>query len=225
MSWLLRFPETFLPWIVVSATLVTAARGADDAGHDLLRDGLTGWVEEQGEEAGPAADTGPVWTFAEGILRCSGKGFGFLRHDRVYDDFTAEIEYRFPKRGNSGIGVRTVPYDGTRPTRPSSAAYEIQLLSDKGAKPYPGASGSLYGHVAPSEITAKPVGEWNVIVVECRGPLIRIIHNGVEVVNYDQSTRPTTATKPLAGFLCLQNHGSLIEFRSVRVRPLASPGQ
>lgn len=209
-------------WLVAAAAAVSGAHAGQDAEQNLLEEGLAGWVEEQGDEAGPVPRGTPVWTFADGILRCNGKGFGFLRYDRVYADFTAEIEYRFPKRGNSGIGIRTVPYDGTRATRPSTAAYEIQLLSDQGAKVSPGASGSLYGHVAPSEITARPAGEWNVMVVECRGPLIRIVHNDVEVMNYDQRTRPPTARKPLQGFLCLQNHGSVVEFRAVRVRPLAA---
>ena len=80
---------------------------------------------------------------------------------------------------------------------------------------------SLYGHEPPKQNTSRPVGEWNTLVVECRGPKIRIVHKSTEVIDFDQSRRKETAKKPLSGSISLQNHGSAVEFRTVRLTHLA----
>lgn len=204
-------------FVALTAWLAAAASAAD-----LLEHGLVGWVVEGSKDYEEQGERVPVWTFADGVVRCSGRGFGYLRRDESYADFRLELEYRFPKNGNSGIGIRTVPFTGPLETRPSQAAYEIQLLSDAGDKPGRGSCCSLYGHEAPTKNVSRPVGEWNAIVVECRGPQIRIGHNGREVLDFDQSTRKDTARKPLAGSICLQNHGSLVEFRGIRMTDLSA---
>src|SRR5262249_14507327 len=108
-------------------------------------------------------------------------------------DFAFHVEYRMtkPLKGtcNSGIGIRTVPFDPKRSkaTRPSYAAYEIQLLDDAGKPPNKHGSGSLYRYVAPSANPVKPAPEWNTVDVECVGPRIRIWINGQKVIDADQS--------------------------------------
>ncbi len=202
------------------ATLLPTSTPA--GGADLLERGLAGWVVEGTRERETQGLREPVWTYADGVVRCSGHGFGYLRHEQAVSDFRLELEYRFPKNGNSGIGIRTVPFTGPLATRPSQAAYEVQLLSDAGRKPDRGSCCSLYGHEAPTENTSRPVGEWNTVVVECRGPRITIEHNGTTVVDFDQSTRRDTAAKPLSGSISLQNHGSQVEFRDIRITDLSS---
>lgn len=192
---------------------------------DLVAHGLSEWsvegtidIEERGQRI-------PVWTLVDGTVTCSGRGFGYLRYREGVSDFRLELEYRFPKNGNSGIGIRTVPFTGPLETRPSQAAYEIQLLSDAGAPASRGSCCSLYGHEAPHRNTSRPVGEWNSLAIDCVGPRIRITHNGVEVIDFDQSSRKNTATKPLAGSIALQNHGSPVEFRNLRFTDLSTPGR
>src|SRR4051794_1129995 len=116
------------------ALLLTVAPAAQaDKFRDLF-DGksLDGWVVE-----GPAAtkDGRPMWSVEDGRIVCLGKAFGFLRHDRQeFGDFTLRVEYRFTppsadnRRGNSGLGIRTGPFDPKRSweTRPSYAAFEVQ---------------------------------------------------------------------------------------------------
>jgi hypothetical protein len=67
---------------------------------------------------------------------------------------------------------------------------------------------------------AKPAPEWNTLEVECVGPRIRIKLNGKEVIDVDQTTIASIKDKPLKGYLCLQNHGSRVYFKNVRVREL-----
>lgn len=206
--------------VVWRASISPAADAAN-----LLERGLEGWIVEGASDFEDRGQKVPVWTFENGVVKCNGRGFGYLRYDEQVSDFRFEAEYRFPKNGNSGIGIRTVPFTGPLESRPSQAAYEIQLLSDAGKQPDRGSCCSLYGHEAPKENRSRPVGEWNTIVVECQGPKIRITHNGVAVIDFDQSTRKDTATKPLSGSVCLQNHGSVVEFRNVRLTDLSQPGR
>lgn len=207
---------------------IAAAAGADEppAATDLLARGLAGWIVDGTDGTRDVADAAgrmPVWSIADGVVRCSGRGFGFLRHETPVADFRLELEYRFPKNGNSGIGIRTPPFTGVAATRPSRAAYEIQLLSDAGQPPDRGSCCAVYGQEAPRENTSRPVGAWNTVAIECRGPRIRVWHNGAAVIDFDQSSRPDTAGKPLRGHVCLQNHGSQVEFRGIRLTELAGP--
>ena len=120
---------------------------------------------------------------------------------------------------NSGIGIRTVPYDPSRDeaTRPSFYSYEIQLLDDAGKKPNKHSSGSLYRYVAPKVNAVKPAPEWNVVEVECVGPRIKVTINDQEVIDVDQTSIAEIRNKPLKGYVCLQNHHGVIDFRNVRI--------
>lgn len=215
-----------------------ALRHESTAGYRDLFNGkdLDGWVVE-----GPKADKegNPLWTVEDGIIVCLGKGFGFLRHERQpFRDFALRVEYRFAPqsktnpRGNSGLGIRTVPYDPKRTelTRPSYASYEIQLLDDAGKPANNHGSGSLYRYLGPAQNVVRPAPEWNTIEVECLGPRIQITINGLKVVDADQNEVPDTKEKPAAapapkdkpldGFICLQSHSGRVEFRKVQVREL-----
>ena len=199
---------------------------------------LDGWVVE-----GPKADKDGkiVWSVEDGLLVCQGTVFGFLRYERrQFGDFFVRAEYRFApatkpnQHGNSGLGIRTVPYDpkASSLTRPSYAAYEIQLLDDPGKKPDAHGTGSLYRYQAPKINVVKPAPEWNSVEVECVGPRIKVRMNGEDILDADQTTladikgkpakAPAPKDKPLRGFLALQSHSGKVEFRKVEVRELGS---
>lgn len=199
---------------------------ADGPEFQPLFDGKTldGWVVEghPGSDAHP--DGRPVWSVKDGLIHCEGKGFGFLRYDRAeFDDFTFHVEFRMDPRCNSGIGVRTRAFDPkqSRATRPSIYSYEIQLVDE--TKPLsPTSNGSLYRYVAPRSNPLKPPGEWNTIEITCDGPRIRVVLNGVEVQDVDQSKIGALKAKPLKGYVCLQNHGGRIDFREVKIRRIGA---
>src|SRR5262245_3492029 len=96
---------------------------------------LDGWVVEGSTTYKDGDKTLPVWVARDGMVSCMVPrgGFGFLRYARQeFTDFHLHLEYRFapptggakPRRGNSGVGIRTVPFDPKRnpATRPSFAA-------------------------------------------------------------------------------------------------------
>jgi hypothetical protein len=200
-------------------------------GEELLLFGgkdLAGWVAEGAGGSEAEGTKQPVWSVVDGRLRCRGKGFGFLRYDRrEFDDFVLHVEFRMEKGCNSGIGVRTRPFDParSRATRPSLYSYEIQLIDDAGKPPTIHSSGSLYRYVAPAKSAIKPAGQWNSIDVECVGTRIKVTLNGELAVDVDQRQIASLREKPLKGYVCLQNHGGNIDFRAVSIReiPRAAP--
>ena len=221
--------------LTVLLTLVSPAAGPDDQFRDLF-DGqsLEGWVVE-----GPAKNKAGqmMWSVTDGRIACLGEGFGFLRYDRrQFSDFTLRVEYRFipasagKSQANSGIGIRTGRFDParSRETRPSYAAFEVQLLDDAGSPPTAHGTGSLYRYKSPSANPARPAPEWNTIEVTCAGPRITIRLNGRLILEADQSELPDVKSKPAAapapkdkprnGYMALQSHSGRVEFRKVQIR-------
>jgi hypothetical protein len=208
---------------VLSLGLLTAPSQAAEF-RDLF-DGKTldGWVAEGPKDYKEDGKTLPNWSVKDELIHCAGHGYGFLRYDKEqFSDFALHVEYRMAKNCNSGIGIRTVPYDPAKSTetRPSYACYEVQLLDDAGKPADKHGSGSLYRYVAPKENPVKPAPEWNAIDIECVGPKIKISINDKEVLNVDQSTIDEIKNKPLKGYVCLQLHGGVIDFRNVRIREI-----
>jgi hypothetical protein len=207
---------------LVAAWVVSPAPAGDF--RDLFNGkDLTGWVVEGRKDYTDGDQVKPNWTVQDGLLTCAGKGFGFLRYDdQEYADFLFHVEYRMTPRCNSGIGIRTRPFDPSKSqaTRPSYYSYEIQLLDDAGRPPTPHSSGSLYRYVAPTANAVQPAPEWNTVEIECRGPHFQVRINGRKVLDADQSTIPELKNKPLKGYVCLQSHTGKIEFRNIRIQEL-----
>lgn len=184
---------------------------------------LEGWVAEGVSEFTKDGKVEPVWSVRDGNVSCRGKGFGFLRYrQREFSDFVLDLEFRMARGCNSGIGIRTGPFDPSRSraTRPSFYSYEIQLYDDAGRPPTTHSSGSLYRYVAPRRNAMRPAGEWNRIVIECVGPRIKVTLNDELIIDEDQQANQALRNKPLKGCICLQNHGGTIDFRAIRVREI-----
>jgi hypothetical protein len=218
---------------LLALLLVAAVAAADDR---PLFDGksLDGWVVEGARTYKDGDRDAPIWVTRDGMISCMVPkgGFGFLRYSRQqFGDFRLRLEYRFAapadakaRRGNSGIGIRTVPFDPkkSKDSRPSFAAYEIQLLDDADRPASKHSTASLYRYVAPSEQAARPAPQWNTLEVECVGPRIRITLNGKKVIDVDQTKVAGLEKKPLKGYICLQNHGSRIDFRNIKIHEIPS---
>jgi hypothetical protein len=211
-----------------------SAGRADEFRHLFDGKSLDGWVVEG---AAKGKSGGMMWSVEDGRIVSLGEGFGFLRYDRrAFGDFTLRVEYRFTRApdaktpGNSGLGIRTGRFDParSRETRPSYAAFEVQLLDDAGKPPSAHGSGSLYRYKSPIANPTRPAPEWNTIEVACAGPRITIRLNGQTILETDQteladvSTKPAGAPapkdKPRSGYVALQSHSGRVEFRKVQIR-------
>ncbi len=184
---------------------------------------LSDWVVEGQATFKEGGEEKPNWFVEDGKIVCAGKGFGFLRFDRTFCDFTLHLEFRMSPNCNSGIGIRADKYDPKKPdTRPSISGFEVQILDDAGKKPDVHSNMSLYRYVAPLKNAIKPAGEWNVVEITARGPRIRVVLNGQLVQDVDQSKIDELRGKPLCGYISVQNHGHLVEFRNVWIRDLTA---
>lgn len=188
---------------------------------DLVTPDLAHWEAVGGEK--------DSWGVEGDILYTSGgKGGGWLSTKEEYGDFEFEAEFNVPVNGNSGIFIRA-PRDGN----PAFAGSEIQVLDDYGPEyhapnneiqPYQ-YCGSLYSTAAPSRRVSLPAGTWQKMQITCQGPIVKVKLNGVEIVNDDTSKhadklKDHPGLARTKGYIGLQNHGSRLDYRNVRVRSL-----
>src|SRR4051794_5222791 len=66
-----------------------------------------------------------VWGAEDGVIFVAGGGGGWLMTEKEYGDFELRLEYKLPKMGNSGVGLRS-PLEGD----PAYVGMEIQLIDD-----------------------------------------------------------------------------------------------
>jgi hypothetical protein len=154
------------------------------------------------------------WSAVDGVLRCTGEGGGWIHTERECADFDLRLEYKISEDGNSGIFLRA-PDEG----EPWRTGFEVQILDDFGDEP-PDThnAGAIYDIVAPSKNMSKPTGEWNQAEVICRGRQLTVILNGECVIDVNLDSDPRLQERAAKGYLGVQNHGNLVEFRDLRVR-------
>jgi hypothetical protein len=180
---------------------------------------MTGWT---GNTAGYYA--------RDGRMICDpARAGGNVYTDKEYGDFVLRFEFKLSPGANNGLGIRT--------PRDVDAAYEgmeIQILDDTAAQyanlqPYQ-YHGSIYGVVPAERGHLKPAGEWNSEEVTADGPLITVQLNGATIVdaNIEEAASPQTMDKRNhpglkrdKGYIGFCGHGDYLEFRNIRIKPLA----
>lgn len=177
---------------------------------------LTGWKTVEGSP--------DQWKAEDGLLVCAGGGGGWLSTTEQYGDFDLELEFRVPPDGNSGVFIRA-PHEGN----PAYTGMEIQVLDDR-AKQYANLmptqyTGSVYDVAAASPRVTKAAGEWQKLKIVCEGPHVKVTVNGTQVVDanlndYPDKVATHSGLKRDKGYIGLQNHGSRLEYRNLRIRPL-----
>ena len=143
-----------------------------------------------------------------------------------YGDFSLRLDYRIPKGGNSGVGIR-FPDKGD----PAHDGMEIQILDDA-ADEYKNLdpaqyNGGIYYQSAAMTKAAKAPGEWNTYQICAKGPKIWIKLNGVQVqrVNVEdfmvgRGGHTALAARPRKGHVGMQSHGHQVDFRNIKIREL-----
>ncbi len=179
---------------------------------------LAGWA---GDTAGYAAESGKIVIHPE-------LGSGNLYTDREYADFVLRFEFKLTPAANNGLGVRA-PLEGDA----AYAGMELQILEDGspvywGLKPYQ-YHGSVYGVVPARRGVLRPVGEWNTEEVTVKGRRVTVAVNGATVVDADLDAASASGTvdgrdhpglKREAGHIGFLGHGSIVEFRRLRIKEL-----
>src|SRR4051794_28163438 len=113
------------PLVLVPLFLAVGLRAEEPRARDLFNGkDLDGWVVEGPKTFKDGDKEKPVWVARDGMISCmvTRGSFGFLRFEKQqFADFHLHLDYRFappanPKarRGNSGVGIRTVAFDPKR---------------------------------------------------------------------------------------------------------------
>jgi len=186
---------------------------------------LSGWEVQHGKLS--------AWKANGDLLSCVGSGGGWLRTARMYSDFVLRLDYRIPKDGNSGVGLRFPPTGD-----PAHEGMEIQILDDP-AEVYKNIipaqhTGSIYYQAEAKQGAAKPAGEWNHYEITCLGPHVKVVLNGQVVTDamIDQykegkGGHKALSERPQVGYVGLQSHESggkfePIDFRDLEIKDLTT---
>lgn len=159
-----------------------------------------------------------------GTLACKGYGYHWFRYTKPLQDFILRLEFRILKDGNSGVCLRSQKEGGA----PPFTGFEVQIMGDAGADPNKHGTGSIYDMVTPMYNASKPLGEWNEMEITCQGNLVRVMLNGVKVIDTDFShlAEPigkfsfAYADMPRRGYIALQDHWTPIWYRNIRLNEL-----
>ena len=220
---------------ITALTVLCFSSGSWALPQDGLHPKSDGWANLFNKDLSNAEDTKGVWFFDEaGNLTASKDVLLFSKKE--YGAFQLDFEFKFDPGANSGVYIYASDLKKLVPNK-----IEVQLLDDdaprwKSLTPYQ-ITASLYGHVKPKAKALKPQGEWNRMTIFANGDKVRIVLNGVEVINEDLSKHisntvnpdgskvPPLHTKPWAeiakrGRIGLQgkHQGAATYFRNVRVQ-------
>lgn len=160
---------------------------------------------------------------ADGVLsiipREGEKGWqrygSYLWTEKEYGDFVAEVEYKHPKGGNSGVFFRCELAD------PVTNGLEVQILDSHGkAEPLGHHDcGGVIKTAGPSKNMAKPAGEWNKMKITAKGTKLQVELNGEQIIDIDLA-ETESKDKPLKGYFGLQDHGQPMSFRNIKIKSL-----
>jgi hypothetical protein len=193
---------------------------------------LSGWHMDV-----PALDKDPNGTkpfiVRNGLLVSLGTPGGHLITDKSYHDYRVTAEYRFSaKPGNCGILVHASKLRRLYGMFPQSIEVQMQsgdagdfwcigeditvpdMEKRRGPKEKWGVDGDKNRRILNlTDGSEKPVGDWNKMVIECRGDRVTVWVNG-DLVN---DGNHATATK---GNIAVQAEGSEVEFRKLEIENL-----
>ncbi|MBM4062457.1 MAG: DUF1080 domain-containing protein [Planctomycetes bacterium] len=193
---------------------------------------LTGWHADV-----PAADGGkqvePSFLVKDGLLVSLGNPPGHLITDASFSDYRLTVEWRWPgKPGNCGVLVHCSTPRRLYGMFPQSIECQLhvgnagdfwcigedlvvpEMEQRRGPRAEWGVDGDRRRRIANlTDDSEKPLGEWNTMVIECRGREVVIRVNG-DLVNHGTDC---TADR---GQIAIQAEGAVCEFRKVELQPL-----
>ena len=205
--------------VVVAGCHCPAWRESPDEGFVPLFNGkdLDGWVV-MGKESG--------WRAKDGVIRSEGAtDGGWLRTRKKYSDFIFKVDWKVSEGGNAGVYIKAA-----QEGKPWLTGYEIQISNAPRNNLH--CTGALYEYVAVNPRPDESPDIWHTFEIHCVGTRIKIIADGVNIVDVDEDEIPQPKTvgytdpkrKPNPGYLGLQDShapkGNYIEYRNVLLKEI-----
>jgi hypothetical protein len=145
------------------------------------------------------------WKVADGVISVTSGKPGLLHTTSEFSDYVLKVDFRAPKKTNSGIFLRTAAV----PASPTVDCYEANI-ADPSVSPFP--TGSLVCRKKGSVERFRT--DWQTYEIRVEGDRFRLKLDGTEVLDYADP-------KPLGrGFIGLQLNTGKAEFRNIKLKPL-----
>ena len=141
----------------------------------------------------------------------------YLWSKKKYKDFVLHVEYKYPPKGNSGIHFRVGDLKN-----PVNTGIEAQVLDSYGKKKMGHHDhGGIIRTVGASKNMSKKAGEWNTMILTCKGYHLKVQLNGEQIVDIHLDKTPMK-DRPLEGHIGLQDHGepNNLHFRNIKIKEL-----
>jgi hypothetical protein len=231
-----RLAAVALLFVVVQPPLFaeenTLTKQEQQDGWMLLFDGQTthGWMSPAGKPIEPSH-------VQDGALNPHPCDY-MLVYEKPFENFVLSLDFKISPKCNSGVFVRTFPLT-PRPGK-DIGFNGIEVAIDDTATAGLHDTGALYDLIPPEANAMKPAGEWNHLTVTCDGGRIEVELNDrvVTRADLDEFTEPNerpdgsshkfdVAYKehPRKGYIGLQDHGSDVWFRNIKLRSLKAVPQ
>ena len=185
------------------------------------------------------------WIIEDGAIKCNGSGRGEagakdggdIVSKKQYQNFELTLEWKISEGGNSGIFILAQEVEG-EPIYMSSP--EMQVLDNdkhpdaKLGKDGNRKAGSLYDLIPAIPQNAKPVGQWNKVVITVYKGTVIHNQNGKNVVEYHLWTDewkemvkeskfkdwPNFLDPASKGYIGLQDHGDDVWYKNIKIKEL-----
>jgi hypothetical protein len=225
--------ETLLAEIDSTAPANSLAEKEKSAGWQLLFDGstFTNWH-------GYNMDSIPgCWIIEDNAITMTTEGRGESQDiltDKEYTKFALSAEFKLTKGANSGI-IFQVSED-TMYHYPYVTGPEYQVIDHKNW-PDPlenwQTCGANYAMYPPLSDPSRPLGEWNHACIVVDGNHVTQFLNGVKVVEYEKYSEEWKKLRASGkwvdypdygkfdtGHIDLQNHGTKVWYRNIKIKEL-----
>lgn len=191
---------------------------------------LEAWEFRRGADVLP--DKLATWRVEGAEIHCSGTPTGYLATRIEWQDYTLELEWRWPvdapADANSGVLLHAIP--NQRGLNAWPLCYEVQLQRGKAGQIYALGRNLAFATTSPARkfmgvdairldpplpAEERPAGEWNHLRVTAAAGVVEVAINGRVVARLDE-------VQPTRGVVALQAEGAPLSFRNLRLQPAAT---
>ncbi len=169
------------------------------------------------------------WQVKDGEFTLTKKGGGDIITKKEYGAFELKLDYKISKGGNSGIMYHVKEVKGSPPWHTGP---EIQIQDNVDGHD-PQKAGWLYQLYPADTDATHPAGEWNSVHIIITPDKCVHYMNGVKYCEYVKGSKDWDEKvaaskfskfpnfgKPTKGHINLQDHGNVVSFRNVKIKPL-----